>query len=338
MTGGYISHTGIGGLTLGGGIGWLTRKTGLSSDNLTRVEIVTADGQHLTASPTEHPDLFWAVRGGGGNFGVVTAFEYSLVEVGPTVNLTMFFWPAADGERALRFCRDFIPSLPDDVGVLIAGLITPPPILEPEDVGLEPGYSLLISSWGTAAEDHAAMVAPIRDGLPPVHELTRQIPYTRLQQMFDAGNPWGILAYQKSLYLDELSDGAIAVIAEHLPRRDSPNSFVPIFALGGGYGRMGDAETAFGGGRASGIVVNIEAVSAERDVFSHDRAWVRTFWDALVPYASGIGSYVNFMAENDEDRVRAAYGSAKYDRLAGIKARYDPDNVFHLNPNIRPAG
>ena len=336
VTGGFISHTGIGGLTLGGGLGWLTRKAGLSVDNLIAVEVVVADGRTVRASADENPDLFWALRGGGGNFGVVTSFEYRLHEVGPLVHLGLFFWGADQGGEALRFSRDFVETLPEDMGVLIAGLSAPPAPFVPEQYHFAPGYALLIAGFGSA-EEHQHIVQPVREALPPLFDLVTPIPYAQLQQMFDEGNPWGILAYEKALYLDDLTDEAIAVVTTHLPQKSSPLSFMPVFVLGGAYRRVGEDETAFGGSRAARFAFNIAAVCPAPELLEADRAWVRSFWEALRPHASGSGSYVNFMAEYEEDRVRAAYGAAKYERLARIKAEYDPNNVFHLNTNIKPA-
>jgi FAD/FMN-containing dehydrogenase len=336
VTGGFISHTGIAGLTLGGGVGWLTRKAGLSADNLVAAEVVTADGRVLRASADQNADLFWAIRGGGGNFGVVTSFEYQLIEAGPIVHLGFFFWGADRGVEALRFGREFVKTLPEGMGALIAGLSAPPAPFVPDQYRFAPGYAVVIVGFGSE-EEHQRMVQVVRETLPPLFDLVTPIPYANLQQMFDAGNPWGILGYEKALYLDDITDEAIAVIAEHLPRKKSPLSFMPVFFLDGAYRRVGEDETAFGGSRAAGYLFNIAAIAPTPDLLETDRAWVRTFWDALRPCASSSGSYVNFMTEYDEDRVRATYGAAKYDRLARIKATYDPDNVFHLNANIQPA-
>jgi FAD/FMN-containing dehydrogenase len=172
----------------------------------------------------------------------------------------------------------------------------------------------------------------------PLFELVTPIPYTALQQMFDPSAPWGMMAYEKAVYLDELSDGAIDVIVEHQPKKASPLSFLPIFVLGGAYARVDDASTAFGGNRDLKYMINISAAAPTRELYDADREWVRAYWADLVQHAPGVGSYVNFMTEYDEDRVRAAYGPAKYARLARIKAQYDPDNVFHLNANILPTG
>jgi FAD/FMN-containing dehydrogenase len=336
VTGGFISHTGVGGLTLGGGMGWLTRKAGLSCDNLVSAEVVTADGRILTASAEENADLFWAIRGGGGNFGVVTSLEFRLHEVGPMVNLALFFYSVEQGAHALRSARDYIKTAPEGVAPFIGGLSAPPAPFVPEQYQLMPGFGVLVVGWGTP-EEHAAAIAPIRDAAPPLFEFVTPIPYAELQKMFDEGNPWGILAYEKALYLDELTDAAIDVFVDFLPRKLSPLSFVPVFPLGGAYREPAEADTAFGGSRNAGFVFNIAAICPTPELLEADRAWVREFWEALRPYATGTGSYVNFIADPDEDRVRASYGAEKYDRLARIKSEYDPDNVFHLNANIKPA-
>jgi FAD/FMN-containing dehydrogenase len=335
--GGFISHTGIGGLTLGGGIGWLTRKAGLSCDNLLAAQMVTADGRVVRASATENPDLFWALRGGGGNFGVVTSFEFALHPVGPMVNLGLFFFGLEQGAQALRFARDFIPRLPaETIGFLAIGLSAPPAPFVPPEFHFRPGHALLVAGFDSAAA-HASAVAPIRDAVTPLFELVTPIPFVALQQMFNATAAWGSLGYEKALYLDELSDAAIAVIGEHVPRKSSPLSFVPTFTLDGKYRTAGDKDTAFGGSRSARFVFNIEAAAPTRELYEADRLWVRNFWEAMRPHAAGNGTYVNFLSERDDDRVKASYGAEKYARLARIKAEWDPDNVFHLNANIKPA-
>jgi FAD/FMN-containing dehydrogenase len=337
VPGGFISHTGIGGLTLGGGIGWLIKMAGLSSDNLVGVEVVTADSRVMRASATENSDLFWAVRGGGGNFGVVTSFEFALHPVGPMVNLGLFFWGLDNGTEALRLSREVLPSLPPDAaGFLGVCLSAPPAPFVPEQYHGLPGHALLLVGF-SSPDRHAAAAAQIRAGLPPLFEMVTPIPYVALQQMFDAGAGWGTLGYEKALYLDELSEGAIAVIAEHAPKKGSPDSFCPTFFMTGAYTQVADADTAFGGSRSSGYVFNISAAAPTSELYEADRVWVRDFWDAMRPHASGSGGYVNFQADHDDDRVRASYGADKYSRLARIKAAYDPDNLFHRNANIKPA-
>ncbi len=335
--GGFISHTGIGGLTLGGGVGWLTKKAGLSCDNLVGAEVVTADSRIVRASADENPDLFWALRGGGGNFGVVTSFEFALHEVGPMVNLGMFFWGLDKGTEALRFARDFVDTLPADAAGFIAiALSAPPAPFVPEEQHGAPGHALLVVGLGSA-EDHGAVIAPIREAVPPLFELVTPIPYAMLQQMFNESAAWGTLAYEKALYLDKLSDGALEVIAEYAAKKSSPESFCPTFLLTGAFLDKGDEDTAFGGARSGGYVFNISGAAHEQDVYEKDRAWVRAFWDAMRAHARGTGGYLNFQSDADDDRVRASYGPEKYARLAKLKATWDPENVFHLNANIKPA-
>ncbi|MGJ7506108.1 FAD-binding oxidoreductase [Variovorax sp. GT1P44] len=335
--GGFISHTGIAGLTLGGGIGWLTNKAGLSCDNLISAEVVTADSRIVHASANENPELYWALRGGGGNFGVVTSFEFALHPVGPMVHLGLFFFGLETGQAALRFAREFVKTLPGEATAFLAiGLSAPPAPFVPEAYHFRPGHALLVVGFETA-EAHQALVAPIRDAVTPLFDMVTPIPYVALQQMFNDSAAWGTRGYEKALYLDHLSDEAIAVIGEHVPKKRSPHSFCPTFTLAGAYRSPGDADTAFGGSRNAGYVFNIEAAAADRETYEADRAWVRNFWEAMRPHATGSGGYVNFMVEADEDRVRASYGEAKYQRLAAIKAQHDPGNIFNLNANIKPS-
>ncbi|WP_370972692.1 FAD-binding oxidoreductase [Amycolatopsis sp. cg9] len=336
VPGGTISHTGIGGLTLGGGFGWLTGKHGLSCDNLLSAEVVTADGQVLRASAGEHPDLFWALRGGGGNFGVVTEFEFRLHPVGPIVYLGLFFWGLEDGTAALRQAREVLEALPGEMGVLVAGLNAPPAPFVPEAHHFRPGYALMIAGFA-GEEQHAEAIRAARSGPAPLFEFVSPIPYVELQRMLDDAAPWGILAYEKAAYADGFTDEVIEVIADFLPRKASPLSIMPIFSMRGAFTEVADDATAFGGPRRDSILINIDSLAFEPEPYTVDRAWVREFWTALVPHVSNPAGYVNFMAEYEEDRVRTSYGPEKYERLARIKARYDPRNVFHHNANIPPA-
>ncbi|RSD22782.1 FAD-binding oxidoreductase [Amycolatopsis eburnea] len=336
VPGGTVSHTGVGGLTLGGGFGWLTGKHGLSCDNLLSAEVVTADGQILRASAGEHPDLFWALRGGGGNFGVVTEFEFRLHPVGPLVHLAMFFWSLEDGPAALRQVRDVLETLPGEMGVLLAGLNAPPAPFVPEAHHFQPGYALLIAGF-EGAEHHAEAIRGARSGPAPLFEFVSPIPYVELQKLIDDAAPWGILGYEKAAFADGFTDEVIDVITEFLPRKTSPMSIMPVFSMHGAFTEPGDDATAFGGARRKSLAVNIAALAPEPEPYAADRAWVRDFWTALVPFTANAGGYVNFMAEYEEDRVRTSYGAEKYERLARIKAQYDPRNVFHHNANIPPA-
>lgn len=336
VPGGFISTTGVAGLTLGGGFGWLSRLAGLTSDNLLAADVVTADGRVLRATSDENGDLFWALRGGGGNFGVVTSFEFNLTPVGPLVHLGMFLYSPEQGRDLFRFAREYVRGLPDECGVFLAGLSAPPEPFVPEEHHLAPVYAFAIVGFGDA-DTHAALIEPVRQAVSPLIELVTPMPYTALQQMFNGSAPWGILAYEKAVYLDELSDAAIEVILEQQPKKSFPLSFLPMFVLGGAYSRAAEDASAFGGSRTLTYMVNIAAAAPTPELYEADRTWVRTFWSALVPHAVGIGSYVNFLTDPDNNRVRAAYGPQKYDRLARIKAKYDPDNIFHLNANIPPS-
>jgi FAD/FMN-containing dehydrogenase len=338
--GGIISHTGVAGLALGGGIGWLTKKGGLSCDNLIAAEVVTADGRIVQASRDANPDLLWALKGGGGNFGIVTSFEFALHPVGPMVQLALLFVGLESGGAALRLAQEQIDALPDDVnGFLAIGLSAPPEPFVPEQHRGKVGHGVMVVGFGSP-EDHAKAVAPLRDAVKPLWELVTPMPYVALQRMFDESAHWGTFGYEKALYVGALSDGALSVIGDHVPRKKSPLSFVPTFPLSGKYLAAAEADTAFGGSRSPLYVLNIAAhvpPGGPRELYEEDRAWVRGFWDAMRPYASGSGSYVNFIADAEEDRVKASYGPKKYARLARIKREWDPDNAFHRNANIRPA-
>ena len=338
VTGGTISHTGVGGLTLGGGMGWLTRACGLAADNLVSAEVVLPDGRCVRAAAEEHPDLLWALKGGGGNFGVVTEFEFQLYPVGPMVHLGMLFWELDRAAAGLRAARDLVTGLPRNAGAMIVAMNAPPAPFIAEQHHFTLGVALMVVGF-SSAEEHAALVAPARAALPPLFEFVTEIPYLALQQMLDESAPYGIVhAYNKSLYLDDLTDEAIDVVVERLPGKTSPMSLLPIFPLGGAFADVAEDATAFGGSRTARFVVNMDAIALDPATLAADREWVRALWEALRPLAAGSGSYVNFMTDYEEDRVRAAYGPAKYERLAAIKAQYDPGNVLHRNANIKPGG
>ena len=334
---GLVSHTGVGGLTLGGGMGWLTRKFGLSIDNLVSAEVVTADGRVLRAAADENPDLFWAVRGGGGNFGVVTSFDFALHELDPMVQFGLFFWSLDQGAEALRLAREITTAMPDDINAVVAGLNAPPAPFVPQQHHFAPGYALLLTGFGSAPE-HAQLTTQIRESLPPLFDLVMSMPYVELQKILDEGYAWGSYAYEKGTYLQNLSDPVIEVITEHVRRKNSPMSALIFYLLDGAYSRAGDEETAFGGGRSPRYGTFLFGFAPDTDLLAADRAWVRGFWEALRPHAIGSGDgYINSMSDDQDDRIRASYGTAKYERLAKIKGEYDPDNMFHLNANIRPA-
>lgn len=335
VTGGTISHTGVGGLALGGGYGYLTQMAGLLVDNLVAAQVVLADGRVVRADADEHPDLLWALRGGGGNFGVVSEFEFTLHPVGPQVHVAMLFWELERCQSALRLARDVCAGLPRDAGMLIAGMNAAPAPFVPSEHQLAPGIAMMVVGFGDAAA-HDHRLAEIRDVLAPAFEMVQDMPYVRLQQMIDGAGSWGMHAYSKGLVLDDLTADAIAVLADHLPRKSSPMSVMPIFPLGGAYADVPDDATALSTPRSARFNISIDAIAPTPELMATDREWVRGLWDALQPFARQGGEYVNFMSEYEPDRIRSAYGT-KFDRLAAIKATYDPDNVFRGNANITPA-
>ncbi|WP_369148430.1 FAD-binding oxidoreductase [Streptomyces sp. R44] len=333
---GTISHTGVGGLTLGGGMGWLTRHHGLTVDNLLGAEVVLADGTLVHASADENADLFWALRGGGGNFGVVTAFDFGLHPVGPEVHVGVFFWDMSVGREALELIREVVPTLPPRHSALVGvGLNAPPEPFVPAEHQGKLGHALIIAGFA-GAEEHAAAAALLDGGPPRLFEMRTPLPYTGLQSMLDDSSPYGILDYERGLPLTEFTDDVIALLNDSLRRKTSPLTFCPVFRLDGAFAEVDEDATAYGGPREPGYMLALTALSSDPAELVADTAWVRGLWTELLPYAVGPGGYVNFMAEIEQDRVRAAYGPEKYQRLARIKATYDPDNVFHRNANILP--
>ena len=334
---GLVSHTGVGGLTLGGGMGWLTRIGGLTIDNMVSARVVTADGQARVASPSENADLFWAIRGGGGNFGVVTEFEFALHEVGPMIHFGILFWSLDQGAAMLRHARQVIDTLPDEVNVMVGGLNAPPAPFVPEEHQLQPGYAAIVVGTGTP-EQHAEVVAALREGAPPLFEFATPMPYVELQKMLDEANAWGFHCYDRGCYVDELSDGVIDAVTEHLPNKVSPLSLVLFYRLDGAFSRVDEQATAFSGGRSPRFAVFAIGICPVPEMLDAERAWVRGFDQALRPVSTDDGLYVNGMTDFDPRwPVPTAYGPEKYARLVDIKTTYDPDNVFHRNANIAPA-
>jgi hypothetical protein len=333
---GLVSHTGVGGLTLGGGMGWLSRQAGLTADNLVGAQVVTAAGEILRASEVENADLFWALRGGGGNFGVVTEFEFRLHDVGPEVHFAMIFWPVEQGAAVLRLARDVTADLPPDLNIVFGAVNAPPAPFVPPEHQLQPGYVVLVTGFGSP-ESHANVVNRIDEALAPAFTFNSPMPYVALQQLIDEANAWGHYTYDKGCYLEELSDQAIDVITEHVPRKNSASSIVLFYLLDEAYSAVGENDTAFSGGRSPRYAAFIIGICLDPEELEAERAWVRDLWQALGPHTIGTGSYVNAMTEFEDDRVRASYGPEKYARLARIKATYDPDNVFRLGANILPA-
>ncbi|MGY1709057.1 FAD-binding oxidoreductase [Geodermatophilus sp. SYSU D00758] len=330
---GMVSHTGVGGLTLGGGMGWLSRMAGLTIDNLVSADVVLADGRVVRAAEDENPDLFWALRGGGGNFGVVTEFEFRLVEAGPMVEFGLFFWDESLGREALRLAREVIAELPRTMNAVPAVALTAPPApFVPAEHQGKPGHALLLVGFGDAAE-HRQVTERIRRALPPLFDLVTPMPYTALQQLLDEANAWGFHAYDKSGYFADLTDEVIDILAEHAPRKTSPLSVVLFYRLDEAFSEAGEDDTALGGGRSPRYTGFFIGLTPMAEMLPAEREWVRSLWQALRPHMLSAGSYVNAVEGEDAGEVEATYGP-KYSRLAAVKARYDPDNVFHRNVNI----
>jgi FAD/FMN-containing dehydrogenase len=333
-TGGLISTTGVAGLTLGGGIGWLARKHGLSCDNLLSADVVTADGRLLVASARQNPDLFWAVRGGGGNFGVVTSFEYQLHPVGPIVVGGMALYPIERATEVLRFYREYIAKASDALSVFPAfGTVPPLPAVPAELHGTQ--TITLVACYAGDSREAERALQPLRSFATPTADLIGPIPYSALQSLFDDASPSGALSYWKSDILGELSDGCIDILVSHMAALSqlSPLTIAHIYPLRGAIGRVGAKRTAFGqrDARFSTILAATWFDPAQSEAHI---AWVRNLWQAMRPYAPG-GVQPNFLGEEGDERVRAAYGE-NYQRLVALKRRYDPTNFFRLNQNIQP--
>ncbi len=323
-TGGTASDTGIAGLTLGGGLGWLSSKYGLTVDNLISADVVLANGRLVTASATEHADLFWGLRGGGGNFGVVTSFEFQLHMVGPTILGGMVAYPLGQAKEVLRFYREFNKAAPDEL-TTYAAFVTPP--------GGETVIALFCCYSGSVDQGEE-VVQPLKVFGPPAQDQLGPMPYVALQQILDEGFPAGSSYYTKGDFLADLTDAAIDIFAEAAATKPSPLSGVLVQTVRGAAGRVPSDATAFAHRRLPYAPVIVsqwrEAADAQKNV-----AWARDFGKALERVAGG-GVYVNDLSHDDMDRVRAAYG-LNYERLAALKKKYDPDNLFRLNPNISPA-
>ncbi|MFC6285009.1 FAD-binding oxidoreductase [Nocardioides sp. GCM10027113] len=330
-TGGIISTTGVGGLTLGGGIGYLARGLGLSCDNLVSADVVTADGRFHEASEKEDSDLFWALRGGGGNFGIVTSFEYRLAPVSTIYGGPMFF-ELEHARAILEFYREHIKDAPEELGCFPAFQIAPPLPFIPEERHGEP-FVAMVFCWAGDTKDGPAALEPFRDIAPVVAEHVGEMPYPALNSAFDALVPPGLQHYWKGNFARELTDEAITAHLEHGPKLPTLNSTVHIYSINGACHRVAEGETAFAYRDATfaTVVAGMWPDPAENDA---NIAWVRGYYDAIAPH-SEEGGYINFMGADDQDRIEANY-KENYDRLVSIKREYDPENRFRANQNIRP--
>jgi hypothetical protein len=330
--GGIVTHTGVAGLTLGGGIGWLQRKHGLTIDQLLSVDLVTANGEQVTASGDENPELFWGVRGGGGNFGIATEFEFRLHPVGPLVLAGPVFWPMSDSPELLRFYRDWIRDMPDELMTIVIHRRLPAVEFVPTDLHGAP-VAAVACCWAGDLEEGAEALRPLKGFGSPLLDLCQPKPYVEHQAMFDASFPHGWWYYLRACDVAELSDDVIDITVEYANRMRSPLTAFPIWQLGGAVARVPDDATAFNG-RAAGHTFNLSTTCDGPEGFDVERQWSRDFFAALEPHQTSV--YVNFLWEEGEERVREAYGAEKYDRLKALKREYDPDNLFRLNQNIRP--
>ena len=330
--GGLISTTGVGGLTLGGGFGYLTRRYGLCCDNLISADVVTADGRLRKASSTENPDLFWAIRGGGGNFGIVTNFEFKLypvntVYVGPTL------YPLERGVDAMRFFAEFMKTAPRELSAFFAYLIVPPAPPFPEALHMKTVCGIVYVYCGDAAKGEQ-VTRPIREFGQPLMAVAHEAPYPAVQSMFDGLLGHGLYHYWKADFVRELDNRAIAEHARYGPRIPTVNSAMHIYPMDGAVHDVASDATAFAY-RDVSLSHVIAGVSPDPAPMPQYREWVREYWSALHPFSAG-GAYVNFLMEEGDDRIAASY-RGNYARLGEIKRQYDPGNLFHINQNIKPA-
>lgn len=336
VTGGRASTTGIAGLTLGSGSGWLERRCGLTGDNLLAAELVTADGEIVNASRDENPDLFWGLRGGSGNFGVVTSFTYRLHEIGPTIYGGLLVSPPDRGPDVLRFLNRYMADAPDDLGLGAAFLSAPPEPFVPQEMHFAPIFGVIVC-WSGEIDEGERVVAPIREVLQPVMDMVTPMPYTALQSMLDGGWPDGVRAYFKAEFLTDLDEEAIGKLARHGAGRPGPMIQLLLEPLGGAISRVDENDSALGR-RDVPWVYHALTLWTEADQETADAhiGWARALSADMAPHTTG-GVYLNFTSDEGEERVMGTYGAERYARLVELKDRYDPGNVFRLNQNIRPS-
>ncbi len=329
---GIVSKTGMAGLTLGGGIGWLVRRYGLTCDSLLSAEVVTADGELRRADAEDDPDLLWGLKGGGGNFGIVTEFVFRLHPVAQVIG-GMMLYPAASASELLRFYREYIAAAPDELTTMLAFMPEPAAFLS-DRIQQAPLVAVHVCYCGPPDRGEQ-IVRPLRSFGEPVRDLVSTMPFLKLQSQLDAGAPPGLLNYWKSAYLKSLDDDCMNVILRHFHAAPSRLTQIHIQHLQGAMGRVAEDATAFSH-RDALCVLNIVSKWTDPAENGKNVAWTRSLSTALEPHAAG--AYVNFMGDEGQDRVRAAYSAGNYQRLVQLKERYDPDNFFSLNQNIRPGG
>ena len=334
VTGGRVSTTGLGGLILGSGSGWLERKLGLVCDNLTKVEMVTADGSQVVASESENPDLFWAVRGGGGNFGVVTAFHLRLHPIGPIVYGGLLMYSPAQGRELVRFWRDFMRDAPDEVGSGLAFITAPPEEFVPEPVRGQPVIGVVCCYAGDPADGEKAF-SPLVEFGPPGMVMVQPMPYVALQQVLDAANQKGMRGYWTGDFFAELPDEAVDVLVERATKPVSPLTQTILIPGGGAIARVDDDAMAFGN-RQDAFNIHYLGMWADASADEENIAWTRGLSAAMKPWTTGR-VYLNFLADEGQARIEAGFGPEKYARLRELKRKWDPQNLFRHNQNIPPA-
>lgn len=336
VPGGIVSTTGISGLTLGGGFGWLTRKYGLTTDSLLSADVVTADGRLLSVSETRHPDLFWGIRGGGGNFGVVTSYEYRMRPLGPTVMAGMVLHPIEQASRLFDLFQEQTANAPDELCLLFLTRIAPPAPFLPNSVHGKPVCGI-IACYAGPVDEGAAAVRPIKEFGAPLVEVIGPKPFIAHQSMLDSGQPHGRNYYWKSEYFGQIGDGLRDALVAHGTTFPSLFSSMLLMHLGGAASRIPDDAMA-AAHRDSQYLINIGAAWEDPRHAEACVEWARSFWQAAQPFGTG-GVYLNFLtADEGRDRVLSAYGSRKYERLVALKNKYDPTNLFSLNHNVKPSG
>jgi FAD/FMN-containing dehydrogenase len=336
VTGGRFSTTGIAGLALGSGSGWLERRCGLTGDNLLSADVVTADGRLVKCSPRENADLYWGLRGGGGNFGIVTSFVFRLHEIGPIIYGGMLVADPAKAPEVLRFMREYMEEAPEDLGVGVAFVSAPPEEFVPPEMHFKPILGIVICWSGDHAEGER-VVAPIREIAQPMMDMVAPMPYVALQSMLDGGGPKGIRGYMKAEFMNEMTDAAIEKFAMHGAARPSPTTQIILEPMGGAISKLGEDDTALGRrdvawcyhALAMWMEPGEEAEAAHRD-------WARKLSADLEPETTN-GVYLNFTSDEGDERVKKTFGPEKYAKLVALKDKYDPANMFHLNANIKPS-
>ncbi len=334
-TGGLISTTGIAGFTLGGGFGWLVRKYGMTVDNLLSADMILANGKRISASPSENPDLFWGIRGGGGNFGIITSFNFKLHKVGPLVYGGVLFYPVSEAEELLKLYNSWVQTIPDELSTTAAFITAPPlPFVPEELIGTQ--MIIVAACYTGDKKEGEKLMEPLR-ALAPAMDVLGPIPYVELQKMLDDSAPKGIHSYWRTDYLNDLSDKAVKTLIKGTSNLKNLSHFsaLHIHHWEGAIGRIKPEETAFSN-RSARFVINILGLwTAEDDADQHIN-WVKNFSDDIKRYSTG-NLYLNFLADTGEDKVKAVYGEDKYVKLVQLKNKYDPENLFHLNQNIKPS-